>query len=118
MEEVNLHKNSCIVCYEPITNPICRKCYIKQIGAWIKDLGLNSMETKITLNQVKKDVPKLTVPSSNCILCQKENISLCSYCLFLKATHTLQKMNFPDNLINQFLEIFNYQNWDSAYVLA
>jgi hypothetical protein len=47
--------------------------------------------------------------STKCVLCQKENITLCSYCFFLIVVRTLRELNFPENKIDNFLEVFNYR---------
>jgi hypothetical protein len=41
---VNKLENSCIVCKYPITDPMCGRCYIREIKAKLNDLGYNVEE--------------------------------------------------------------------------
>ncbi len=108
----------CIICLDPITNPICEECHINEIETWLIDLNL----TKEMIRKTKKEIRKIKTKKeylneSYCVICQKQRISTCSYCFFLRVAKKLKKLNFPYQYIEDFLEIFNYRHGHSDYYI-
>jgi len=97
-----LCSNSCIMCKYSISDPICRNCYIKQTEILLNDLELPEMVTVIISNKLKKKVPIETLNDMGCILCKRENVSMCRYCFSIILTNILRELNFTEELINNF----------------
>lgn len=106
---------SCIICLEPITNPVCRECYIREIGAWLKENIKSDVTKKIVLLSIIHAIPKNDYKKDRCILCEKEEVSTCSYCFFLKTFQILKNINIPEYKIDSFRETFNYSLGHSDY---
>lgn len=94
--------NSCAVCGDSITDPVCRRCYIKQTLILLNDLKVNSMVNGIISSKIKNKFPIETSNDTECILCKKENVTLCRYCFSVMLINILREMNFTENLIENF----------------
>ena len=60
---------------------------------------------------VEKIRERLSIDSDNeeeMIVCKHQNISVCSYCFFLKAARVLEEMNASPEFIESFNAMFNY----------
>jgi len=99
--------NLCATCSDCISDPVCRKCYIKQVSILLNDFGLPEIGNKIVLDKIKKKFPIENLNETKCILCREQNVILCRYCFSLLLTGILREMNFTEDLIEQFG--FNYQ---------
>jgi hypothetical protein len=105
----------CENCYEEISNPICIRCFTKQINHWLKESPLTLQERKKILLEIKnhldrsmKDIPE---NQSKCSICGRDDVSLCSYCIFLKINDLIKKLKINNELKTNFLQIFNYRHW-------
>jgi hypothetical protein len=107
--------NICTECSEVITNPVCERCYLKEIAHWMKDLGIGMIPMKLVLSKIKKEIPADSLNETTCIICGRETLSDCAYCFFLKVGKILKQMNFPDKEISEFLNIFNYRHYHEEY---
>jgi hypothetical protein len=107
----------CIDCYESITNPICVNCFIKQINHWLKDNRLNPETKKVLIYEIKKELNNINnrEAETTCTVCHKNDVSICSYCFFLRVNKILTKLHMSKELKNQFLEIFNYRQGNEEY---
>jgi hypothetical protein len=117
MEKLISNNNLCAECYEPITNPVCSTCYLKEVVSWLNDQDIKDKKKEIiytTLNEYfLRENPNLYT----CILCQTNKLSVCSYCFFLITLKTLKKMHIPKSKLGNFIHIFNYHKWHSEYVV-
>ena len=98
----------CENCIEIITNPICPKCFMKQVNYWLIDLKANKFARKIIMDKIKEELSNETLNKTECIICKNEKVSLCSYCIFLKIVRILKEFNFDKQLTEDFQEIFDY----------
>ena len=113
MEEV---KRTCIECYEGITNPVCARCFIKQINYWLRDNGVDFVPREAIIDKLERE---LLIKSfkhnpeehSQCIICG-EDVAICSYCFFTKATRIFKEFNFDQELTESFMEIFSYNKFE------
>ena len=106
-EEIKMFStNSCITCGYNITDPICPKCYINQTRALLIDLKINPIINKFIIIKLKTLLPFETLNETSCILCKKENVTLCGYCFSIILTRILRELSFTEDLI----ENFNYSN--------
>jgi len=106
---------NCQVCLHPITNPICSDCYLKHIENWLVSQGMHSIERSIVLSKIRKMLPEDGANPHLCVSCLVEHLSLCSYCFFFKAQNILEELNFSEEFLETFEEIFSYlrdEQWE------
>lgn len=97
-----LSSNSCLICNDSISDPVCRNCYIKQIKILLNDLKIPHIAKEIILNKIKNRFPVETLNDTECILCRQENVALCRYCFSIILTNILRELNFTEDLIENF----------------
>ncbi|MBR9706581.1 hypothetical protein GOV14_06095 [Candidatus Pacearchaeota archaeon] len=107
----------CISCSEPITNPICYRCFLKQIHLWLYDKNFEKDVINEILREVRKEVFVDSLSETCCILCDDEYVAVCSYCVFFRAANVLKRFGVNNELLEDFLEIFNYQLGHASYHL-
>jgi len=90
------------MCNDYISDPVCRRCYIKQIEVLLNDLKIHSMAEEIILNKIKNIFPIETLNDTECILCKHENVDICRYCFSIILTKVLRELNFAEDLIEGF----------------
>lgn len=100
-------KEECQLCMQPITNPVCGRCYTKHVASWLEDMRIKGVPREIILGKIKK-ATRDGISDVGCIVCGRDDVALCSYCFFLKAEKALMELNMPDNLLESFRSIFNY----------
>ena len=100
-------KNLCISCYEPITHPICERCYLKQIDRWLEHSGVNLRKRVSIQTKLRQVLTPEIESNTTCVLCGDE-VKICSYCFLIKVTKTLKKIKLSEELIQAFLATFNY----------
>jgi hypothetical protein len=115
MEEVFKDNDVCVRCLEPISNPVCVHCYMKEIVAWMEDKEIESLAKSIIFTTIERRIEAEAENSTKCVLCKKEKITLCSYCFFLIVARTLNELNFPQDKVEDFLFSFNYRLTHSDY---
>jgi hypothetical protein len=100
-------------CFESISDPICLDCFLIQINKWLKNKPINIKTKRILITEIRKEFFKENKHTPEyevtCVSCREKKVSTCPYCLFLKVNNLLRKMNFEKELIEEFLEIFNYK---------
>ena len=109
-------KEVCEVCLQPITHPICNECYIKHVKYWLRDLDKEIDKEKV-LKNIRKAIARDSLNETECVICGKQEVSMCSYCTFLKISRVLVKLDFPDKDKTNFEEIFNH-NIDAYPITA
>ncbi len=115
---VHVHEeNMCVGCFETISNPVCEKCYTREIESWLGDLNNNLIPKKHVINKIKKEISSESQNKTKCIICGKEGISMCSYCFFLKTAKILKKLNIRHKFIKNFLDVFNYRQDHEEYLI-
>jgi len=110
-------QNLCTMCADTITNPVCEKCYLREIAQWLRDFGIGPIPMRIVFTRIKEEMSPETMNETTCIICGRETLSACAYCFFLKAAKVFKELNFPDRVIRSFLEVFNYRHWNDTYHL-
>jgi len=103
-----MYIENCSVCLEPITNPVCVNCYIKEIYAWMQGMRIKEVPRNVVIEIIKRKLSFNTNNESECILCGNEDVGICSYCFFSMGERILKELNFSKKLIEDFNEIFNY----------
>lgn len=97
-----LNNNSCILCGDSISDPLCRGCYINQIKIILNDLNLNEIVNEIILNKIKDIFPSESLNDTECIICKKDNVTICRYCFSIILTNILEELNFTEEMIENF----------------
>ena len=88
----------CVLCYEPVTNPLCQDCLAEAIEQWRWEVapekidGLHE-ETRVISNG----------EGVNCIRC-KHDFSVCTYCYTKHIFNWLADAR----LQGEFIEFFNF----------
>jgi len=96
------NSNSCVICNDSISDPVCRGCYIKQIKILLNDLKMHSLAKENILNRVKKSFPLETLNDIECILCKKDNVAMCRFCFSEIIVRRLRELNLTEDLIENF----------------
>ncbi len=94
--------NSCIVCGDSISDPVCRRCYINQIEILLNDFKVHSIINEIILKKIKDKFPIETLNNTECILCHREDVSICCYCFSIILNDILRELNFTEDIIENF----------------
>ena len=95
-------KTSCVTCGDSVTDPVCRNCYIKQTRVLLNDLEVNTRISNFIFDKIKDRFPIENTSYTRCILCRKENVTLCRYCFSILLIKILRELNFTEDLIENF----------------
>jgi precorrin-4 methylase len=97
-----LEYNSCVICNDSISDPICRSCYLRQTQILLSELNLHEVANKIILTKVKERFPVDLLNETSCVLCGRTNVTLCRYCFSVILSNVLRELNFSEDLIENF----------------
>ncbi|MBM3234177.1 hypothetical protein FJZ19_03715 [Candidatus Pacearchaeota archaeon] len=103
------HKDVCEVCLHPISNPICVECYLKHVASWLGDFGFSERKAVKILGRIRQRLPRETMNEYRCIVCGKNDASICMYCAFLATSKIFLKLNAPKKYLDVFLESSNFK---------
>lgn len=110
-------QNLCSKCSQVITNPVCERCHIREVEEWFRDVRISGIHKNLVLNKIKREFSNESINDDTCIICGNETLSTCSYCFFLAIARILKELNFPDKIVKEFLEVFNYRQGHEEYYL-
>jgi len=96
------NSNLCILCGDSISDPVCRGCYLKQTEILLNDLNLPEIANEVILRKIKNNFPTENLKSTECVLCRKDNVTICRYCFSIMLTNLLRELNLSENLIKRF----------------
>ena len=103
-------KNLCVSCFEPITNPICEWCYMKQISRWLDHKGLKEKEKEKEFPFWKKPYHLKRRLKTN-VFCATTKMSKFVRTVFLwKSEKLWKKLNCRRNWFNLFLQILTIRS--------
>ena len=94
--------NACITCGDSISDPVCRSCYIKQVDTLLNNFEIPPIANEMILKKIKNKFTLESLNETKCVLCQRENVSMCRHCFSIILINILKELNFPDNLIENF----------------
>ena len=94
--------NSCMICGDSISDPVCGKCYIKQTEVLLNDLDLHEVANEIILRKIKNKFSTETLNDTECILCRKDKVAICRYCFSIYLRDLLRRLNFTEEIIEKF----------------
>ena len=98
----------CSQCFQGITNPICEVCHTKQLAIWMNDYGFPPRTIQKVVKEIRRQTPTQDYENF-CILCNTENVSICTFCFFFKVENILTKLDLPSEVVAHFLAVFNYK---------
>lgn len=75
---------------------------MRQTKIILNDLKLHPMAIEIILSKIKERFPIENLNETECILCRKENVTLCRYCFSMLLIRILRELNLSENLIKTF----------------
>jgi hypothetical protein len=108
-------ENVCTHCSEKITNPICEKCYTRQLALWLNDTQMNPAISSKIIKKIRQNLSDETLNDIPCIICNTESVSTCTYCYFFKVENILKNLNLPEEFIEDYKTIFNYKLYKAFY---
>lgn len=94
--------NLCMMCEYSITDPMCGKCYLRQLAVILEDSKMHPLAINIILQKMQGKILIETTNEATCILCRKENLTLCRYCFTLILMNILRDLNMPEDFIRNF----------------
>ncbi len=109
----------CMNCYRALTNPICESCYSNQIAVWLNDYS--DVPKAFKNHIVSKIIDSINYngfSQTTCLLCNEENLSICTYCFFFKVERILKDSNLSEHMTKKFQELFNYKLYKGEYMPA
>jgi len=107
----------CSKCTQPISNPICERCHVREISSWMRDRDFPQLLQEIILETVEEKLLSEPVNLGYCVICQNEVPNICSYCFFLRAAKLLKTLGLNQKDLNSFLETFNYRQYQEDYII-
>jgi hypothetical protein len=91
----------CVMCDEPITNPICPACLQEGVQQWLLEQGQDALVLEV---QELTRGTFANIGLTFCIKCDSV-MSLCAYC-YTKEVFSIVKEH--PRLVENYLEYFNY----------
>ena len=107
----------CLICMQAIRHPICERCYIKEVISWMRDMSFSFGLQRQVFERMKNELVVESPFEGYCLRCYNEVPNICSYCFFYKVAGILKEEGVGDEILKNFLEIFNYRHYDEEYVL-
>lgn len=104
-----MFKTYCTLCIQSITDPICTRCYIKQVRMWFNDMGINPLINDFAMEKIKNRLLFETINETECIICKNENVNVCFYCFMSLTIQIFKEINLSNEMIDHFSEFFNYE---------
>lgn len=108
--------SACVSCLQPVTNPICPRCFSKQVLTWLKDQEISSAKKKAVargLNKLQKNFQN-TLSDTKCIFCGETEVTLCTYCFINRAERIIEREIESEKMTENFVEVFNAQIWSDV----
>jgi hypothetical protein len=88
----------CVLCYEPVTNPLCNECLAETIEQWLWEVAPEKVEG---LREETRVIANKT--GVRCVHCGNK-FSVCTYCY---TKHVFNWLNNAE-LQREFVEFFNF----------
>jgi hypothetical protein len=108
----------CTDCLEAISNPVCLDCFLKQIKNWFIGSKIDAKTRQKLLLEIRQEFNReYSDPEQEivCTLCGRQEVSVCSYCFFLRVNRILKKFSVGKRQMEDFMEVFNYRQWHEDY---
>jgi hypothetical protein len=63
---------------------------------------MHEIAKEIILRKIKIKFPTETLNNTECILCRKDNVTICRYCFSILLKNILRELNFSEEMIENF----------------
>lgn len=90
---------TCLVCNEEITNPICSNCLEQELMYWARDRDKNLINK---IRNLKKDLDTYETTDATCIRCGNE-INICSHCFLTEVMELIKDENLKSLFKKSFI---------------
>ena len=100
-------KENCVTCLQPITNPICEGCFIRQVDSWLKSIDMTLISRGVIVSKLVSNISPESMNEQECIICGR-NVDLCSYCFVSKTSRLFKKIGLSEEFVQNFQAIFSY----------
>jgi len=75
---------------------------------WLEDLD-TKVEKKEILETIKRVITKESLNETKCVICGGEEVSICSYCAFVRVSKFLENFGLNEKVLENFEDIFNHE---------
>ena len=99
-------KNKCGICDEVAIEPVCAKCYTRELIYWLRENIVNKLIMRYILQETAERVSSRQLTRDYCVLCHRPSVFVCSDCYFSTVKRILQEINMSNKVIREFSEIF------------
>lgn len=99
----------CPNCNRIVSDPICVKCYLREFVLWLNDQDIPLPQRNAMMKMINKNLMPPMIHGQLCILCENHDTSLCSYCFFFNIKIYLERLNIPEEVIDNYMLSFNYE---------
>jgi len=99
--------HQCSICHEPVSNPLCPICITTQIESWLTYYPNGNQIKEKLIPKIQKYIQENLREGTQCIKCNKERASICSYCFTKFILKELHKLEVSHIVIKEFLQFFN-----------
>src|SRR3989344_7454114 len=104
----------CTSCAQTISNPLCPRCFAHHVELWLRDKNLTNKQAA----EVKRKLNKMIIESEEttseipCLICDREQVNLCTYCFTHNAELILSKIS--EEVLEEFEDDFHGELWKMA----
>jgi hypothetical protein len=98
-----MKQDTCLVCEETVSNPICSSCLEFAVISWLRGRHSELIPQVASMDDLFSSQAKLSV---KCILCGG-NMSICAHCYYEEIQRLLFRTN-PD-VAKEFSTFFNFE---------
>lgn len=99
----------CAKCNYGISDPICVRCYILELAIWLNEQNIGLDKRAKLMRKIRNNLMHSHFSDQSCIICEKNTVSLCTYCFFFNVMYYLKTLKFSDEVLESFMEHFNYE---------
>ena len=107
----------CGVCVQAIKHPICEKCHVREVAAWLRDRDVSKERQAMLLYLMDKKLVENDMSAGYCISCWNELPHMCSYCFFYSVARMMKRLGFSEDDMESFFFFFYYRHYEDDYVL-
>lgn len=105
-------EKNCVICSEYINDPVCIYCYIKQVKLCLADQNINTTIINYIQTKIKNTYVIESINDIECLICKKESVNICFYCVSRIIFRVLSELNFSYDVIDKMSEFFNYNSFE------
>jgi hypothetical protein len=111
-----LSNSLCNQCNQAITNPLCHNCLGEDIESWLSFYPNLKRNLLPKIKKYIKQVNNSALNAVNCISCKNKKAALCPYCFTEGVFNILKKNKIDNQVIGDFLTIFNFDQEHEGYI--